>query len=327
MNRRLPHLDKSNLLLLGASGFVGRSVLAHIHKMEDSALLFDKLYTLSRNHHNFGARITPLLGDLSREPISCPNVEIIIHAATPASAELNHSDPNAMFNLNVDAMAAVIDFAAQQEEPPTVLFTSSGAVYAPDSHTAHIGTDAPVLNPTDFSSSAYARGKIEAELMLQDATLNGKCKGIVARLFAFSGTHLPRDRHFAIGNFVENAVALKKITIRSDGLSLRSYLDERDMAHWLLSIIDKGVSDHIYHVGSEREISIRELAFLVSERYNSLTGELIPVEILGQKSPIDGVSRYVPSTFETRKELGLSETISLESSIDSMLHAALAAQL
>jgi hypothetical protein len=54
-----------------------------------------------------------------------------------------------------------------------------------------------------------------------------------------------------------------------------------------------------------------------------MTGDEIPVEILGQSSPLDGVMRYVPSTFQTRKEMGLSETISLENSIDSMLQAAI----
>ena len=320
-------MTKSNLLLLGCSGFVGQAMLNLIDEMEVTDFLFENIYGLSRNPKNsFGPRVTPLLCDLSKEPISCPNVEIIVHAATPASAELNNSDPNAMFNLNIDAMSAVIDFAARQEVPPTVLFTSSGAVYTPDSDIDRIETDAPVLNPSDLSFSAYARGKIEAELMLKDATLAGKCKGLIARLFAFSGTHLPRDRHFAIGNFVENAVTLKRITVRSDGSSLRSYLDERDMAHWLLSIIDRGVPENTYHVGSERTISIRDLAFLVSARYNLLTGDHIPVEILGQKSPIDGISRYVPSTLQTRTELGLSEKISLESSIDSMLYAARASR-
>jgi dTDP-glucose 4,6-dehydratase len=228
-----------------------------------------------------------------------------------------------MFKLNVDAMATVLDFASQQEAPPTVLFTSSGAVYASDSHHDLIGTNTRFIDTSDFSSSAYARGKIEAELMLQEATLAGKCKGIIARLFAFSGTHLPRNRHFAIGNFVEDAVTLKKITVRSDGTSIRSYLDERDMANWLLSIIDRGVPENIYHVGSERAISIGNLASLVSERYQLMTGDEIPVEILGQSSPLDGVMRYVPSTFQTRKEMGLSETISLENSIDSMLQAAI----
>jgi dTDP-glucose 4,6-dehydratase len=176
-------------------------------------------------------------------------------------------------------------------------------------------------NSSSLQSSAYADGKRGAEAMLREATDSGICTGIIARLFAFSGEHLPRDRHFAIGNFVESAITMKKIIVRSDGLSIRSYLDERDMAHWLLSIAQKGTSSQIYHIGSERAISIRELAYLVAERCELMTGVKIPVEILGHSSPLDGVSRYVPSTVQTREKLGLSETISLESSIDSMLLA------
>ena len=125
---------------------------------------------------------------------------------------------------------------------------------------------------------------------------------------------------------MESAITTKKIVVRSDGSSIRSYLDELDMAQWLMSICEYGVSNHIYHVGSERVISIRDLAFLVASRCEYLTGENVLVEILGETSPIDGVSRYVPSTTQTRNELGLSETISLESSIDSMLQDAIASR-
>jgi hypothetical protein len=49
----------------------------------------------------------------------------------------------------------------------------------------------------------------------------------------------------------------------------------------------------------------------------------VTVEVKGLKSPLDGVSRYVPSTLATRQALGVNETISLEESIDSMIHKAI----
>jgi nucleoside-diphosphate-sugar epimerase len=232
-----------------------------------------------------------------------------------------------MFQVIVQGMENVIEFASRHSVPPKVLFTSSGAVYGEiPSSIDYVSEDFPVGSESPGESSAYAEGKRRAEFILRDATDAGLCNGIITRLFAFSGKHLPRDRHFAIGNFVESAVKKKKITVRSDGSSMRSYLDEQDMAQWLLSIARNGKTNHVYHVGSERAISIRNLAFLVSERYEILIGKSIPVEILGQVSQLDGVSRYVPSTLRTRSELGLSETITLESSIDKMLETAIAAQ-
>jgi len=249
---------------------------------------------------------------------------VIVHSATPASASLNSMQPDFMFQQNIQAMTNIIEFASRHETPPIVLFTSSGAVYGdmPPS-LERIPEDWPIATHSQEVSSAYARGKIEAERMLQEATQAGKCVGLIARMFAFSGIHLPIDRHFAIGNFIRDAVHSRVITIRSDGSSIRSYMDGTDMAEWLLRIIEAGSSDEIYHVGSERSISIRDLASVVATRYEKLTNNKISIEILGQSSPLDGVSRYVPSTAWTRERLGLLETVSLEESIDQMIMKAL----
>jgi nucleoside-diphosphate-sugar epimerase len=100
-------------------------------------------------------------------------------------------------------------------------------------------------------------------------------------------------------------------------------MDGQDMAQWLLRIIDAGSSSDIYHVGSERAVSIRDLATLVGERYQSLTETSVKINVLGQTSPLDGVSRYVPSTDFTQRTLGVRETITLEDSIDRMISVGL----
>jgi dTDP-glucose 4,6-dehydratase len=170
--------------------------------------------------------------------------------------------------------------------------------------------------------SAYAEGKRVAESLLSVATSQGICKGLIARMFAFSGVDLPMDRHFAIGNFVKDAVSTHTIQIRSDGSSIRSYMDQQDMANWLLRILEAGQTNAIYHVGSERSISIRDLAHLIAMRTEAILKQAVTVEVQGLKSPLDGVSRYVPSTLATRQALGVNETISLEESIDFMIHKA-----
>lgn len=308
----------NKVLLLGSSGFVGSSLRNEIRHASDTW------------HHATSARTEPNSGLHSWNVLdTCtltPAYDIIVHAATPASAELNATDPMRMYELNVIAMTNVVEFAARHEHPPIVLFTSSGAVYgdAPLS-LERFPESWPVAISSNEQSSAYARGKIEAERILQEATMAGKCTGLIARMFAFSGIHLPIDRHFAIGNFVRDVVNSRTITIRSDGSSIRSYMDGKDMATWLLRIIEAGSPDEIYHVGSERSISIADLASLVAERYQLLTDNKPLIEILGKSSPLDGVSRYVPSTKWTREKLNLQETVSLELSIDQMIINAMTA--
>lgn len=316
----------SDFLILGGTGFVGQSLLNVVERIGMSQPGRGKVYVLSRSKQRTSSHIaTSLFGDLTKVETFLPEVDVIIHAATPASATLNVTSPAEMYELNLLAMKNLLEVVRTWKSPPRIIFTSSGAVYGdmPPSLTS-FPEGLERRHWTSLQSSAYSDGKRAAEQMLIDATDQGNCVGIIARLFAFSGSHLPRDRHFAIGNFVQDAVSRNQIVVRSDGSSIRSYLDEMDMAEWLLRIAEDGVPNKIYHVGSERAISIRDLAMLVATRYKGLTGNTVTVEILGETSPLDGVTRYVPSTVVTRNDLKLKETVSLETSIDNMLLSALA---
>ena len=112
-----------------------------------------------------------------------------------------------MFETNVSAMKWVLESLKEQQKKVRVVFTSSGAVYGAQdaliSHVPETYLGAPdVLSP----GSAYAEGKRVAEFLLAQSAFEGFVEAIFARLFAFSGPGLPLDRHFAIGNFVADAI-------------------------------------------------------------------------------------------------------------------------
>ena len=313
------------ILIIGGSGFVGRSLiqLSTASESYDITLATRRSVDLLFNTLSI-SELSYFTWDVRHATDAEPNFDVIIHAATPASAALNNSDPREMFEIIVQGMENVIEFASRHQKPPTVLFTSSGAVYGdiPES-ISNVPEDWNGAVDPYQPSSAYAEGKRAAEFLLSVATSRGLCKGLLARMFAFSGVDLPMDRHFAIGNFVRDAVTARTIQIRSDGSSIRSYMDQQDMADWLLRILEVGQTNTIYHVGSERSISIRDLAQLIAMRTEAILQQKVAVEVQGLKSPLDGVSRYVPSTLATRQALGVNETISLEESLDSMIHKAI----
>jgi dTDP-glucose 4,6-dehydratase len=133
----------------------------------------------------------------------------------------------------------------------------------------------------------------------------------IARCFAFVGPLLPLDRHFAIGNFVRDAMSGNDIEIRGDGTPRRSYMYAADLVRWLLTMLLRAPAGQAFNVGSARSLSIQELA----ESVRGSLGSTASVKILGKVQQNAPLQQYVPSVHKAERQLGLSCEISLEEAI------------
>ena len=192
--------------------------------------------------------------------------------------------------------------------PPAPL-RQFGAVYGPQPPgLTHLPENHPGgPDPLD-PGSAYAEGKRAAE---QLCALAGQERGIeiaVARGFAFVGPRLPLDAHFAVGNFIRDALADGPIRVGGDGTPFRSYLYAADLAIWLWTILLRGAPGRAYNVGSDDAMSIAQVAGTVRAALEVRA----PVQVARLPSPAgQPASRYVPDISRARHELGLRPHIDL----------------
>ena len=122
---------------------------------------------------------------------------------------------------------------------------------------------------------------------------------------------LPLDAHFAIGNFIRDAIAGGPIRIGGDGTPMRSYLYAADLAVWLWTILFRGKSNRAYNVGSSEDLSIKEFAEKVAAVLNPYVEIQVANSPRNPKNPL----RYVPNTDRAKNELGLSPRIGIEQAI------------
>ena len=141
----------------------------------------------------------------------------------------------------------------------------------------------------------------------------------MARCFSFVVPVPPLDLHFAIGNFIRDAVTAVTITVFFDGTPLHTYLDQSDLAHRLFTLLEHGRRGQACNVGSDEVVSIAVLVHLVR---HTLAPDK-PLHILGQ--PGHGVARnpYLLDIRKDQKQLGLLFTVPL---VEAIGRTGLAAQ-
>ena len=315
----LEEIVNKPLVITGASGFVGTWLTLSWVSARKKLNGRGQLLITSRNPQS----LLPLISVIdSRSPITALSSDIrnlhipsefrdgnLIHAATPASAALNSSDPATMLKVIIEGQERVITEALRMNNK--LLFLSSGAVYGRQpldlSHLPETWEGAPQIGD---SNSAYHEGKRVAELMGNIAATKQGLQFVTARLFAFIAPFLPLGTHFAAGNFIRDAVTSNQIEIKSGGGSVRSYLYATDLCSSLWALLARGESMRAYNVGSEQEVTIKDLALEVA----SCTNRNTEVVIQGVDNT-ENVNRYVPSVDRALKELGTSQVVHLSQAI------------
>jgi nucleoside-diphosphate-sugar epimerase len=308
------------IFITGGTGFFGSWLLESFCFANQKLNLGANAVVLTRNPEGFQARLPHLAldpavelfrGDVRNFVYPEGDFPFVIHAATEASATLNQADPRLMFDTIVEGTRKVLEFSTTCG-CQKLLFTSSGAVYgkqpAEMTHIPETYLGGP--DPLD-PASAYGEGKRAAEMLCSLYTHESGLSVKIARCFAFVGPHLPLDAHFAIGNFIRDALRGGPIRINGDGTPYRSYLYAADLAIWLWTILIMGENLRPYNVGADREIQISELASIIHDQINP-TGD---VKIMSRADPSRPIQRYVPSTERAHNDIGLLEYIPLEKAI------------
>ena len=308
----------STLLVIGGTGFFGKSILDSYKRKQLNFWNIDKVIIMSRSANEFKKQypelysegVEFLTGDISTIDF-LPEADFVIHAAasTDISKYLLHNEKE-----KINMIAGTLNYCRLAKifhRKSKIVYCSAGAVYGYQSanmKSLEESHDLGDISKLDDVKKSYAYAKRDSEVAIKELAKKNLNVSI-ARCFTFIGRYLPRDQNFAIGNFIADGENNIDIKVKAEKLVYRSYMYADDLVNWLLTLADNSnPTCPIYNVGSDKEVEIRELAEIISQIFN--------VNIHSVKLDNNSIQdRYIPSVEKAKKELNLSNQYELKDSI------------
>lgn len=273
-----------NLLLVGGSGFFGKSLIDYLSHNQIKKNFLD-IYILSKKNKLKKKNINNLrVNNINKDLLKIkklPKVKYIIYLA-----KLNNS------KQDIRAAKNFIQILKENnlKEKIHFLYVSSGAVYGEVGKKKLIGENyfskTKRKKFSNLKKEDYAQSKIKCEKIF----LNSKIKNLdvrIARCFTFTGKYLDNNK-FAIVEFINSIMSKKKIILKSSYQVYRSYMHSKEMSEWLINILLKNkMTQNIFNVGSEDKIKLNELGKILALKFN--------LKLIQKNKNKKKINFYVPS--------------------------------
>ena len=235
-------------LVTGASGFVGRHLVAHLRQAGDQVIASDRT----------GARGADLAeAGQARRLVAGARPEVVYHLAGYSDVGGSWGDPEGAFRANATTTLSVL-IAAREAGVGRVLVASSADVYGEVADDALPVTEESPLRPV----SPYAASKVAAEYLALQSHLGSHLATVRVRLFNQLGPG-QSDRFVvpALARQIAEAERTGKSEIQVGNLSARrDFTDVRDSVEALRLLVERGQPGEVYNLCSGKDRSVQEVA-------------------------------------------------------------------
>tara|TARA_B110000263_G_scaffold248409_1_gene263235 strand:- start:456 stop:1472 length:1017 start_codon:yes stop_codon:yes gene_type:complete len=312
-------LKNSNILISGGTGFFGKSIVLSLIHANNLKNLNLKIYIIRRdeNSHNHFEIVKDKYGiikyiksDIRHFKSTDLNINYIIHAATNSNREFIKNNPTSTLDTIVIGTKKLLEFSKTQEKLKSFLFISSGAVNSANRiHNTPISENDIYPMDTNDQLSSYSSGKKTAEKHLMEYQKKYNIPIKILRGFTFIGPQINLNQKLALTYLFNCFLNNKDINVLNPECK-RSYMYTSDLVNWILKVMIYAKSGSIYNLGSNEEITIKDLAKKIL-KYNN------KIKLIENMSTLNDY--YVPDIKSIKKELGLEITVSLDESIKRLV--------
>ncbi len=302
--------QKRKLLILGGSGFIGKSIVECIKQRKLSNHKINELISISRSDTYQDFNTNKIKFKFIKKNIlklkKIPEVDFIIYCLRSDNIKISEK-----------YFGHFLKLIRKYKKKPKILFTSSGAVYGNRLYkksdkqvkfSENDIIDKKKINKLNKKKIKYALEKFHIEKKFRNLGKKNY-KVSIARCFNFIGKEMAYSNQ-AVGSMMRDVIKNKSIIKLNTTMNVyRGYLNDIDMVNWLFTIMHySNYKCPVFNVGSSKSINIRTLAKLIAKIYKK--------KVLLKKLNNKTFECYVPSINKAKRLLKLKDSISLNKSIN-----------
>ncbi|MCA9303750.1 MAG: NAD-dependent epimerase/dehydratase family protein [Phycisphaerales bacterium] len=264
---------RPRVLITGGAGFIGSHLLDLLAPSGAQITVVDDLSTgrvENIAHHQprirfIGSRLDRALEQLEDEP----PFDRVYHLAAAVGVDLILADPIGSIETNVEQTSALLRYVNAHGNPPT-LIASSSEVYGKPGASVFSEDDDTLYGPSTTGRWSYAHCKaIDEHLALAYHDKRG-LPAVVCRFFNTVGPRQSGQYGMVLPRFVQAALNDAPIRVFGDGEQTRCFCDVRDVVAVLPTLLESSEAHgRVFNIGSDRPISIGQLAGLVVRELSS----------------------------------------------------------
>lgn len=311
-------------LITGGAGFIGSHLAEALLHKGDRVTIVDDLSTgrfeniahlTSNPNFHFAIESITNQNVMDRLVSEC---DIIFHLAAAVGVDLIVRSPIHTIETNVMGTEMVLKTARRYRTK--VMIASTSEIYGKSTKAPFAEDDDRVQGPTTKSRWSYATSKALDEFLSLAYYKEVGLPVVVFRLFNTVG---PRQRGrygMVIPRFVQWALAGDPIQIYGDGEQTRCFANVSDVVQAIDRLSDcEAAVGEVFNVGTQEEVTIRELAERVRVRANSRS-EIVTIPYdEAYEEGFEDMRRRVPDISKVRETIGWEPQKSLDQTLDEVI--------
>lgn len=301
-------------LITGGAGFLGSHLTDALLEQGDEVTILDVASDLKVRHHLAHPRFRFVRDSILNREILDGLIswcDVVYHLAAVVGVEHYVGDPYQVLNVNVNGIQNVLTTAFKAHKK--VVFSSSSEVYGRSAVVPFREDGDRVLGSTQIDRWCYSTSKAVGEHFCFAYHRLG-LPVVVLRYFNVYGPRLDTmDVGRVITIFLGQLMRGAPLTVIGTGEQTRCFTYVEDATRATVAAgVKKEAIGKIINVGSDEEVSVKQLAILM----NHLFGSTSPVSFVSQESvygpSYEDIPRRVPDIRRMRETLGVTPKVRLE---------------